>query len=171
MVIFNFNDMMFKTKTVKGERYMICRSSNPLDKYYNRRKCDNWCRVSSNTTAVLCYKCTMALTEPPNYHSGYKSKGFIRGWQFMKEFVHTDGTVYFKGVEQPTLKGTLPVTDTTAKTQKLKLSKREKEELKDQLFQQMLFIRGQLSNLTLKKDINANKSNMKRIERQLKKLN
>ena len=163
--------MTFKTRTVKGERYMICRASNPLDKYYKGHVCDNWCRVGKNADAILCYKCTMALTEPPEVNAGYKTKGYPRGWQFMKEFVHTDGTVYFKGTEQPELKGTLPVTDFSSKPQKPKLSKREKEELKYQLLQQLIFVRGQLSNSKLKKDINSNRSQLKKIERQIKKLN
>ena len=51
--------------------------------------------------------------------------GFHRGWKFMKVFVHENGTVYHKGVEQPDLKGTLPATpkketikDTRTKAQK-----------------------------------------------------
>lgn len=150
---------------------MICRSSSPLDKYYKGHICNLWCQVSKDADAILCYKCAMSLTDPPEYHSGYKTKGYPRGWQFMKEFVHTDGTVYFKGIEQPDLKNTLPVSDFSDKPQKVKLTKREKEELKDQLLQQMVFIKGQLSNSTLKKDINSNRSQLKKIERQIKKLN
>ena len=44
----------------------------------------------------------------------------------MKLYVHKDGTVYHKGVEQPSLHGTLPVTSTTDKPEKKKLSKQEK---------------------------------------------
>ena len=33
-----------------------------------------------------------------------------RGWHFMAEFVDSEGNVYFKGVEQPELKGTLSPT-------------------------------------------------------------
>lgn len=163
--------MTFKTKTIKGERYMICRASDPFDKYYKGRTCDEWCKPGKNATAILCYKCTMALTEPPEVGTGYKTKGYPRGWQFMKEFVHTDGTVYFKGVEQPELKGTLPISDFSDKPQKPKLSRKEKQELKDQLLQQLIFTRGQLANAKLKKDMNSSKSQLKKIERQLKKLN
>jgi hypothetical protein len=162
--------MTFKTKTIKGERYMICRASDPLDKYHKGHACDMWCKVGKNATAILCYKCTMSMTEPPEYNAGYRSKGFPRGWQFMSEFVHTDGTVYIKGVEQPDLKGTKEPTQVNTNA-KPKLSKREKEELKDQLLQQLVFVRGQLVNSKLKKDINSNRSQLKKIERQLKKLN
>lgn len=34
-----------------------------------------------------------------------------RGWHFMKEFVDKSGNVYYKGVEQPELKNTLPSHD------------------------------------------------------------
>jgi len=163
--------MIFKTKTVNGKRYMICRCSSAFDKYYTGRICDNWCQVGSTATAVLCYKCALHSTDPPEYHSGYKTKGYPRGWQFMKQFVYTDGTVYFKGVVQPDLKGTLPVSDFSDKIQKPKLTKREKEELSDQLFQQLAFVRGELSNSVLKKDINSNTSQLKKLERQIKKLN
>jgi hypothetical protein len=67
----------------------------------------------------------------------------------MKCFVDIDGTVYHKGVEQPELKGTLPVTIIEVKdtSSKKKLSKIEKEtermrlgtiikEFKAQLFQE-----------------------------------
>jgi hypothetical protein len=162
--------MSFKTKTIQGERYMICRASSPLDKYYNGHTCDQWCKVGKNATAILCYKCTMSLTEPPEYSGGYKTKGFPRGWQFMSEFVHTDGTVYFKGKEQPDLKGTKEPSQIETKS-KPKLSRKEKQELKDQLLQQLVFTRGQLANAKLKRDINTSKSQLKKIERQLKKLN
>ncbi len=37
------------------------------------------------------------------------------GWHFMAEFVDEDGTVFFKGVEQPELKGTKPITNVESK--------------------------------------------------------
>ena len=39
------------------------------------------------------------------------------------------------------------------------------------LLQQLIFVRGQLSNSKLKKDINSNRSQLKKIERQIKKFN
>ena len=33
-----------------------------------------------------------------------------RGWHFMAEFVDSEGNVYFKGIEQPELKGSLSPT-------------------------------------------------------------
>tara|TARA_B100001175_G_C19045008_1_gene419229 strand:- start:96 stop:575 length:480 start_codon:yes stop_codon:yes gene_type:complete len=46
-----------------------------------------------------------------------------RGWRWMTEFVTADGTVYHKGVEQPDLKGTRPITDIEALREKRKKNK------------------------------------------------
>ena len=53
----------------------------------------------------------------------------VRGWQFMKEFVHEDGRVFHKGKEQIHLKGTLP--PTPKQSSKNKLTKIEKQQLKN----------------------------------------
>ena len=61
-----------------------------------------------------------------------KSTGRPRGWRWMKEFVDKEGNVYHKGVEQPKLKGTRPVTDVAAikKRQVANKEKRRKAENK-----------------------------------------
>ena len=46
----------------------------------------------------------------------------------MKEFVDADGTVYYKGVEQPKLKGTRPVTDIVA-IKKRQMANKEKRRI------------------------------------------
>lgn len=61
-------------------------------------------------TIITCWQCMMELTEDSVPKSVKKSVGYPRGWKFMKEFVHANGTVYFKGVEQPKLKGTKKAT-------------------------------------------------------------
>ena len=48
------------------------------------------------------------------------------GWHWMNEFVDKDGTVYHKGVEQPDLKLTRPVTLTK---EKKKILRRTQEEI------------------------------------------
>lgn len=53
------------------------------------------------------------------------STGFPSGWMFYKTFVHSDGRVFEKGVENLSLKGTLPP---TVIVKKQKLSKFEKEQ-------------------------------------------
>jgi len=160
----------FPSRTRQGERYMICRNSVPGGKYWKGVLCNTWTKVGNTATAVLCSCCVQKVVEPPELKSRYKSKGFPRGWQFRKEFVHEDGTVYHKGVEQTKLKGTLPATKINTSDKK-KMSKKEKLDLKDQILQQMVFVRGELKTSKWKKDIRANHIELRKLERRLKKLN
>ena len=48
------------------------------------------------------------------------------GWHWMAEFVDKDGNVYYKGKEQPKLKGTLPPTKVVPKK---KIKRRSQEEI------------------------------------------
>ena len=159
----------YKTIRRNGQRFMLCKNSNPDNKYFTGHVCGNYEEVAEYTLSVLCSYCTRKITAPPEINKGYQSKGMVRGWQFMKEFVHEDGRVFHKGVEQPKLKGSLP--PTPKRTSKNKLSKKEKNELKDKLAQQMIFVRGELNKAKLKKDQKKIKTDLKKIERQLKKLN
>jgi hypothetical protein len=159
----------WKTRTEGKKRYMICQNSEPDGKYWQGQICNEWSAVGERTTASLCWKCTMSLCAAPEVGSGYKSSGKPRGWQFMKEFVDEQGNVYHKGIEQPSLKGTLPTTTIEASDKK-KLSKREKEELKDQILLQIAMLRGEVKKATLKKDINTGTKKLRKLERQLKKV-
>ena len=160
----------FPSRMRQGKRYMVCRNSVPGGKYWTGTLCDTWTTVGETATAVLCSRCVQKVVEPPEIKSRYKSKGFPRGWQFRKEFVHEDGTVYHKGVEQPKLKGTLTATVIDTPNKK-KLSRKEKQDLKDQILQQMVFVRGELKTSKWKKDIRANHIELRKLERRLKKLN
>jgi len=164
----------FKTRKRNNVLYMICRNSI-VDKNYNLSKylekhprCNKWCKVGTDVAAILCSTCVNKTVEAPNIRGGYKSSGRIRGWQFMKEFVHKDGTVFFKGVEQPDLKGTLPVT--IPKPEKKKLSKSEKADLRDAILAQMVLVRGKLKVATFKKDIKAGNIKMRKLDRELKRV-
>ena len=160
----------FATKIVDNKRFMICQNSLPDGKYWQGKLCDTWSKVGLNTTSVLCYKCSVRLAGDPEIGAGYKSSGKPRGWQFMKEYVDEQGNVYHKGVEQPKLKGTLPPTQIDTSNVKKRLTKQEKQELKDQLLQQIVFVRGNINKSTLKKDIKANKTQLRKLERQLNKI-
>jgi hypothetical protein len=166
----------FKTRTRDGKRFMICRNSIEdknhwsWEQFKDKPRCANWSEVGSDTVAVLCSNCTQKTVEPPSPRRGYVSKGRPRGWQFMKEFVDPQGNVFHKGVEQPHLKGTLEPTKIEPKNNK-KLSKREKEELKDQILQQIAFTRGEIKKAKWKKDVKAGHVKMRRLQRKLKKLN
>ena len=164
----------FKTRNRDGIRYMICRNSIEDKGYWGwnflskHPRCNNWSEVGEGATAVLCYNCVNKTVAPPQIRGGYKSTGRLRGWQFMKEFVDKDGNVFHKGKEQPKLKGTLKPTE--PKPEKKKLSKNEKEELRQTILQQMAMVRGELKNAKFKKDIKAGGVKMRRLNRQLKKL-
>ena len=101
--------------TEKGVRYM---------------KCQNGCcyiSVADNTVAVRCSKevnymiAQMFPEKPKRVRTGRPS-----GWHFMNEFVDKDGTVYHRGVEQPKLFGTLPVTKVKPKRM---VKRRSQEEI------------------------------------------
>jgi len=162
--------MQYNTRTYKGKLYMICQNSVPGGNYWQNKECKNWSEVSARTTAVLCTACTMSLLGPAETRQGYVPSGRPRGWQFMKEYVDPDGNVFHKGIEQPTLKGTLPVTQFDNTVVKSRLSKQEKEDLRDQLLEQLVFLRGEVSKASTKKDIRANQTQLKKVERRLKKL-
>ncbi len=80
----------------------------------------------SESLIVTCWLCTQKATCMDDTLPKPKRKpGYPRGWKFMKLFVHADGQVFHKGVEQPDLNGTLaatelkvPVKDTRSKAQK-----------------------------------------------------
>lgn len=160
----------FATKIIGNHRYMICRNSIPDGKYWQGSICNDWTRVGNNTTAVLCYKCSLKLCGNPELSAGYKSSGKPRGWQFMKEFVDAQGNVFHKGIEQPSLKNTLPPTELHNINNKKRLSKSEKNELRDQLLQQIVLVRGEIVKSSLKRDINQGKVQLRKLERQLKKI-
>ena len=66
--------------------------------------------IAKGTTLKYCHQCVVEMWDPADAPKPKRPSGFHRGWKFMKVFVHENGTVYHKGVEQPNLKGTLPAT-------------------------------------------------------------
>ena len=164
----------FKTRKRDGLTYMVCRNSIEDTSYWGwallskHPRCKEWVEVNIDTTATLCHRCVNKTVGPPEMRGGYKSTGRMRGWQFMKEFVDSEGNVFYKGIEQPKLKGTL--TPTEPKPEKKKLSKNEKNELRDKILQQMIFVRGELKSAKFKKDVRSGHVTMRKLERQLKKL-
>lgn len=166
----------FKTRTINGKRYMICRNSIEDKAHWswqflkNKDRCNRWVEVGDESVAVLCDHCTNIVMPAPEISGGYVSKGRPRGWQFMKVFVDPQGNVFHKGVEQKELFGTLEPTKIEKKSKK-KLSKKEKEELRDKIMQQIVFTRGEIKKARWKKDIKAGQVKMRKLQRELKKLN
>ena len=99
--------------------------------------CSSLIIVSETATGGTCSNCTqrkclalLSATERDRlFGVGVsKSSGVARprGWKWMKEFVDAKGSVYHKGVEQPKLKGTRPITDTVAIKAKQKANKEKR---------------------------------------------
>jgi hypothetical protein len=118
----------FKTKIdAKGRRLMLCQNSEPGGKHFKGRLCSEMVTVNYDTVAVLCFRCVNQIVEPPVLRGTAVKSDKPKGWKFMKEFVAQDGTVYHKGEEQTSLKGTLPATVIEPKTEKKRLTKADKE--------------------------------------------
>ena len=108
--------------TEDGKRYMQCKHC--LSEYVS---------VGENIVAVTCSRCvtritTSQMTLEDFYPSWKKQKktGRPAGWHFMKEFVDKDGNVFYKGKEQPELKGTLKPTKVKPPKKRKKLTYEEK---------------------------------------------
>jgi hypothetical protein len=117
----------YKSKIKDNQRIMICQNSVPGGKWWKGTECKEWVIVSEKATAVLCYRCVNLHVEPPLERGAMNRSGHPKGWKFMKVYVAQDGTVFHKGVEQPSLKGTMPVTVIEPKPEKKKMTKQEKE--------------------------------------------
>ena len=143
-----------------GQRWMQCKF------------CCEYQKVENTTGFITCSSCLIKIDmieHPESFISKqYKPTGRPAGWHWMAEFVDKDGRVFHKGKEQPKLKGTLE--PTKPKPEKKKLTRREKDELKVSILQQMNLVRGNLKTAKYKKDIRSNNVKMRKLERQLKKL-
>ena len=62
-------------------------------------------KVDSEAVGAICWICVEKMVGPPKEMKTYSS-GRPRGWQFMKVFVDKNLNVFYRGVEQPDLKGT-----------------------------------------------------------------
>ena len=85
--------------------------------------------VSIEATSVIGSKALMARMDkmfPEQNKPKREATGRPAGWHWMNEFVDKDGTVYHKGVEQPDLKMTRPV---TLSKEKKKILRRTQEEI------------------------------------------
>ena len=62
---------------------------------------------------VICHICCAHMGGSPSISQSVKQlvgPHKMKGWQFMNVFVDSEQRVYHKGIEQPELKGTLPIT-------------------------------------------------------------
>ena len=160
----------FRTRLVDKRRFMICENSEPGGKYFKGHICNEWSTVGDDATSVICWRCTAAVCEAPVARIAAVKSDRPKGWKFMKEFVATDGTVYYKGVEQPALKGTMPVTVIDIKPEKKKLSKQEKEDAKQALGKEIESLKAKLFHETRKGKKSELTRALSKANRQLKKL-
>ena len=157
----------YKSYIQDGKHYMICQNSISDGRWWRGIYCVEWVEVNLQTTATLCYKCVNKVTEPPTFTPRYKPTGRPKGWQWMNEFVDTDGTVYIKGKEQVELKGTLKPTVVKPKKQKKRLTKKKKESQNRELMAEIFKLKKQLKKATLKKDIKSLEIQIRKINRKL----
>ena len=118
-------------------------------------KCD------SKTTSATCWICVSEMFQgEPNKR---KKEGFPRGWRFMKVFVHSNGSVYHKGIEQPELKGTLEPTKIEAKPVITKKSKVQRAQEKQDTL-------AKISKLKKALKSESRKTHQKKIQTEINKL-
>ena len=158
----------YKSYTEDGQRYMICQNSVADGIWWKGIYCYEWIKVTEGTTAVLCHRCVNKVTEPPTITPRYKPTGRPKGWQWMNEYVDKDGNVFHKGIEQPKLKGTLPITVVAVKKKRKRLTKVEREAQNRKLMAELYDLKKRLKKATLKKDIKPIESKIKKLSRKLK---
>jgi hypothetical protein len=116
-------------------RYMSCMS------------CGRYETVGELATGVRCSRCVnmrMFNKYPYEESKSYKPTGRPPGWHWMAEFVDKEGNVFYKGKEQPKLKGTLKPT---------KVKPPKKRKIKRRTKQQMLVARHKEKKVALKKAV------------------
>lgn len=130
--------------------------------------------VGEDAEWVICHECCREsyIKQFPDDVPNKKPQksGKPQGWHFMTEFVDADGNVFYKGKEQPDLKGTLPPTEIGKKNPTKRLSKKEKFELKQKLLVEYSQLKKELMKAKYKYERKDIGKQMKKIEKQLKKL-
>ena len=107
------------------------RKLSNLTPSYKAMECSKCGRVVENVgydaVSIRCSYCVFSKVGfPEETKSAYKPTGRPAGWHWMKEFVDKDGNVFYRGKEQPKLKGTLPSTKVMPKK---KIKRRTKNQI------------------------------------------
>ena len=120
-------------------------------KYMECKRCGQMSKCGEEAIAVTCSDCIMEMWEP--LESGYTKSDKPRGWTLMSEFVDKDGNVYYRGIEQPKLKGTLKPTIIKKPTSPSKrMTNLEKQTLIATAALNLHKLKKQLQNTRWKKD-------------------
>lgn len=99
--------------------------------------CFNEVRIDSESVAGVCWRCTMKMAGIPDMlkkpvdKDGNEKIRRHRGWRFMKEYVDCEGNVFFRGEEQPELKGTKEPTVIEPKKKKTVFEKNQERAAKE----------------------------------------
>ena len=117
-------------------------------RYMECKLCGQFESVSEDTEAVTCHECVQEMCDEPEIKSN-KNSGRPSGWHFMTEFVDKKGNVYFKGVEQPKLKGTKKP---TVVEKKIRYTKQQKNEYVQRAALEINILKKELKTLRWKKD-------------------
>jgi hypothetical protein len=121
----------------------------------------------AGTKILMCYDCVREEIHPKlEMQATFKQKrdGYPRGWKFKKLFVHSDGTVYHSGIEQPDLKGSLPPTPIEVVPKK---SKHEKERERQAALVQLQKLKKQLTKETRKTYAAKLQAKIKKLQKQI----
>jgi hypothetical protein len=136
-------------------------------------QCGDLVKVPEYTEATKCWRCVIEDMQkdgtiddglPTRRSKQTTAQGYPKGWRFMKEFVHADGTVYYRGVEQPSLKGTKQATPITLKPKK---SKAQKKEEKDALLAEYGKLKKAFQKETRKTYKKKLETKLKRLQKQI----
>jgi len=124
--------------------------------------------MPANAKVTMCNKCICEEVYPQlDFQINFtrvKREGYPRGWKFKKLFVHSDGTVYHSGVEQPLLKGTLPPTPMEVKQKK---SKHEKERDRQAALVQLQKLKKEIAKETRKTFRKKLEVKIKKLQKQI----
>jgi len=114
------------------------------------------------SVSMVCSACVQELVGPPDIQSSRTTTGRPQGWHFMTEFVDESGSVFFRGVEQPDLKGTL---DPTKIEPKKRIRKKDKEAARSHASVQLHKLKKKLAKARFKKDQKPIMSEIKKLQR------
>ncbi len=123
-------------------------------------------KVAPGSVVIMCSECVAELLRSSDSKilPTQRKVGYPRGWKFKKLFVHSNGTVYHRGVEQPELMGTLPPTPIVQKERK---SKRQREQEKQVVLTELQKLKTQLKKETRKTYAKKLQTKIKKLQRQL----
>ena len=161
---------IYKVKYVDDRKHVACENSIPDGRFWKGKICRNFVAVAETSVAAVCWQCVAKIVEPPIQRSVQEKSDKPKGWKFMKVYVHKDGTVYHKGIEQPSLKGTLPVTVIQPKEDKKKMSKQEKADRLGTIGKEIQSLKAELFAETRKGKKSEITRTLSKLNRELSKL-